>query len=194
MKINELVTPSLGKPAAAKPPGTMGKVMNKFAQAGGAVKTAVGAANTAVNKFMTAPKDTDAAKDSFASKLGGALGSMNKGAGVKDYSRTGVTKDDLNMFVGSLMQSAPGDASFEKELSAAIKDRLENPQDTTAKTKIVKKIRNFLGKMTNITHGDFNTQFSSVLKSLNIKPTDFNDPKEKTPGTAVDDAQGKLPL
>ena len=194
MKINELVTPSLGKPTTAKPPGTMGKVMNKFAQAGGAVKTAVGAANTAVNKFMTAPKDTDAAKDSFASKLGGALGSMNKGAGVKDYSKTAVSKDDLNMFVGSLMQSKPGDASFEKELSAAIKDRLENPQDTTAKTKIVKKIRNFLGKMTNITHGDFNTQFSSVLKSLNIKPTDFNDPKEKTPGTAVDDAQGKLPL
>jgi hypothetical protein len=186
MKINELVTPSLGKPTtAAKPPGTMGKVMNKFAQAGGAVKTAVGAANTAVNKFMTAPKDTDAAKDSFASKLGGALASMNKGAGVKDYSKTGVTKDDLNMFVGSLMQSEPGNANFEKELSAEIKARLDNPQDNTSKNKIADKITNFLGKMTNITHGDFNTQFASVLKSLNIKPTDFRDPKEKTPGTAA---------
>lgn len=195
MKINELVTPSLGKPAAAKPPGTMGKVMNKFAQAGGAVKTAVGAANTAVNKFMTAPKDTDAAKDSFASKLGGALGSMNKGAGVKDYSRTGVTKDDLNMFVGSLMQSAPGDASFEKELSAAIKDRLENPQDntSTSKTKIVKKINDFLEKFQNITHGDFNTQFTSVLKSLNIKPTEFKDPKVVAP-SSVNPNQQKLPL
>ena len=195
MKINELVTPSLGKPAAAKPPGTMGKVMNKFAQAGGAVKTAVGAANTAVNKFMTAPKDTDAAKDSFASKLGGALGSMNKGAGVKDYSRTGVTKDDLNMFVGSLMQSAPGDASFEKELSAAIKDRLENPQDntSTSKTKIVKKINDFLEKFQNITHGDFNTQFASVLKSLNIKPTEFKDPKVVAP-SSVNPNQQKLPL
>ena len=193
MKINELVTPSLGKPTAAKPPGTMGKVMNKFAQAGGAVKTAVGAANTAVNKFMTAPKDTDAAKDSFASKLGGALGSMNKGAGVKDYSKTGVTKDDLNMFVGSLMQSAPGDASFEKELSAAIKDRLENPQDNTSKTKIVKKINDFLEKFQNITHGDFNTQFTSVLKSLNIKPTEFKDPKVVAP-SSVNPAQGNLPL
>ena len=48
--------------------------------------------------------------------------------------------------------------------------------------------------MTNITHGDFNTQFSSVLKSLNIKPTEFKDPKEKTPGTAVDPNQQKLPL
>ena len=183
MKINELVTPSLGKPTTAKPPGTMGKVMNKFAQAGGAVKTAVGAANTAVNKFMTAPKDTDAAKDSFASKLGGALGSMNKGAGVKDYSRTGVTKDDLNMFVGSLMQSKPKDAGFEKELSAAIKTRLENPSDGSAKDTITTSIEDFLGKMTNITHGDFNTQFSSVLKSLNIKPNEFEDPK--VPATAA---------
>jgi hypothetical protein len=142
---------------------------------------------------MTAPKDTDAAKDSFASKLGGALGSMNKGAGVKDYSKTGVTKDDLNMFVGSLMQSAPGDASFEKELSAAIKDRLENPQDNTAKTKIVKKINDFLEKFQNITHGDFNTQFTSVLKSLNIKPTEFKDPKVVAP-SSVNPAQGNLPL
>ena len=193
MKINELVTPSLGKPTTAKPPGTMGKVMNKFAQAGGAVKTAVGAANTAVNKFMTAPKDTDAAKDSFASKLGGALGSMNKGAGVKDYSKTAVSKDDLNMFVGSMMQSKPKDAGFEKELSAAIKTRLENPSDGSAKKYITTSIEDFLGKMTNITHGDFNTQFSSVLKSLNIKPTEFKDPKEKTPGTAVNPAQQKLP-
>ena len=177
MKINELVTPSLGKPTTAKPPGTMGKVMNKFAQAGGAVKTAVGAANTAVNKFMTAPKDTDAAKDSFASKLGGALGSMNKGAGVKDYSKTAVSKDDLNMFVGSLMQSKPKDAGFEKELSAAIKTRLENPSDGSAKNTITTSIEDFLRKMTNITHGDFNTQFSSVLKSLNIKPNEFEDPK-----------------
>jgi len=162
MKINELVTPSLGKPTAAKPPGTMGKVMNKF---------------------MTAPKDTDAAKDSFASKLGGALGSMNKGAGVKDYSKIGVTKDDLNMFVGSMMQSKPKDAGFEKELSAAIKTRLENPSDGSAKNTIITSIEDFLRKMTNITHGDFNTQFSSVLKSLNIKPNEFEDPK--VPATAA---------
>jgi hypothetical protein len=196
MKINELVTPRLGTAAsaAAKPPGTMGKVMNKFAQAGSAVKTAVGSANTAVNKFMTAPKDTDAAKDSFTSKLGGALASMNKGAGVKDYSKTGVSKDDLNMFVGSLMQSKPDDANFEPELSAAIKSRLENPSDATAKATITKSITNFLGKMDNITHGDVNTQFASVLKSLNIKPTDFKDPKTKTPGTSVDPAQGNLNL
>jgi hypothetical protein len=193
MKINELVTPSLGKTnTAAKPPGTMSKVMNKFAQAGGAVKTAVGAASTAVNKFLTAPKDTDAAKDSFASKLGGALASMNKGAGVKDYSKTGTTKDDLNIFVGSLMQSKPDDANFEKELSAAIKSRLENPQDTTAKTIIVKKISDFLGKFQNISHGDFNTQFTSVLKSLNIKPTEFKDPKVTAP-SSVNPSQPKLP-
>lgn len=185
MKINELVTPSLGKPTtAAKPPGTMSKVMNKFAQAGGAVKTAVGAGTAAVNKFMTAPKDTDAAKDSFASKLGGALSSMNKGAGVKDYSRTGVTKDDLNMFVGSLMQSKPDDPNFEKELAAAIKTRLENPQDNDSKNKIVDKIKTFLGNFQNITHGDFNTQFASVLKSLNIKPTEFEKPKAAAPGTS----------
>jgi len=185
MKINELVTPSLGKPTtAAKPPGTMSKVMNKFAQAGGAVKTAVGAGNAALNKFMTAPKDTDAAKDSFASKLGGALSSMNKGAGVKDYSKTGVTKDDLNTFVGSLMQSKPRDPNFEKELAADIKTRLENPQDGSSKTRIVKKIKDFLGKFQNITHGDFNTQFASVLKSLDIKPTEFDEPKQTTTTTA----------
>ncbi len=184
MKINELVTPSLGKPAAAKPPGTMNKVMNKFASAAGAVKTGVQAANTAVNKFMTAPKDTDAAKDSFASKLGGALGSMNKGAGVKDYNRSAVTKDDLNMFVGSLMQSEPDNAGFEKDLSDAIKSRLENPQDTDAKLNITNKIIKFLGKFKNISHGDFNTQFSSVLKSLNIKPTDFR-PKTQSPSSTA---------
>jgi hypothetical protein len=91
------------------------------------------------------------------------------------------------------MQSAPGDASFEKELSAAIKDRLENPQDNTAKTKIVKKINDFLEKFQNITHGDFNTQFTSVLKSLNIKPTEFEDPKVVAP-SSVNPAQGNLPL
>ena len=194
MKINELVTPSLGKPTAAKPPSTMGKVMNKFAQAGGAVKTAANNANTAVNKFMTAPQDTDAAKDSLANKLGGALDSFNKGPGVGTVNKTAVSKDDLNMFVGSLMQSKTDDTSFEPKLAAAIKKRLENPQDATAKATITKSITNFLGKMDNITHGDVNTQFASVLKSLNIKPTDFHDPKTKPPGTSVNPAQGNLPL
>ena len=60
---------------------------------------------------------------------------------------------------------------------------MENPSDDSAKNTITKSITDFLRKMTDITHGDVNTQFSSVLKSLNIKPNEFKDPK--VPATAA---------
>jgi hypothetical protein len=200
MKIRELVTPSLGKTSAATPPGTMGKVMNKFQSAGTAIKTAATNTNTAINKYMTAPIGK---ASTLSSKLGKTLAGLNKGAGVANYSQD-VDKSALNDFVSVLIQT-PSGKTDEPELVQSIKNILDNPADTASKGKVIDYIKNFRTQNAGTSHADFNTQFRSLLTKLDIKPDEFKLPRDndakpsaptaaKPPVTSVDPAQGNLPL
>lgn len=187
MKIRELVTPSLGKTSAATPPGTMGKVMNKFQSAASTVKTSVGTANTAINKYMTAPIGK---VSTLSSKLGKTLAGLNKGAGVASYSQD-VDKSALNDFVSVLIQTDSGKAD-EPELVQSIKNILDNPADTASKNNVIDKIKKFRTQNVGTSHSDFNTQFRSLLTKLDIKPDEFklprdnqSEPTEPTASTAT---------
>lgn len=193
MKINELIPPSLGKPTAATPPGTaakpnaMSKVMNKFTPAN---------IKQGVQNFLTGkPK---AGQSDWRSKIGGALASLNKGAGVKDYNKPNIDTEKFNSFLGLLIKDFP---NKEQEITQQIKNILNNQgKDQDSKVKMVKHITNFREKNPGVTLGDFNTEFRDVLDKLDIKPQEIKiagDDEDATavkpPGTAVNPAQQKLP-
>lgn len=165
------------------------KVMNKFAQAGGAVKQTV-------QNFLTG-KPT-AGQSDWRSKIGGALASLNKGAGVKDYNKSNIDTEKFNSFLGLLIKDFP---NKEQEITQQIKNILNNQgKDQDSKQKVVKHITNFREKNPGVTLGDFNTEFRDVLNKLDIKPQEIKiagDDEDATvakpPGTAVNPAQQKLP-
>ena len=166
MKINELVTPSLGKPTAATPPGTaakpnaMSKVMNKFTPAN---------IKQGVQNFLTGkPK---AGQSDWRSKIGGALASLNKGAGVKDYNKPNIDTEKFNSFLGLLIKDFP---NKEQEITQQIKNILNNQgKDQDSKLAMVQHIKNFREKNPGVTLGDFNTEFRDVLDKLDIKPQEI---------------------
>jgi hypothetical protein len=166
MKINELVTPSLGKPTAATPPGTaakpnaMSKVMNKFTPAN---------IKQGVQNFLTGkPK---AGQSDWRSKIGGALASLNKGAGVKDYNKPNIDTEKFNSFLGLLIKDFP---NKEQEITQQIKNILNNQgKDQDSKVQMVQHIINFREKNPGVTLGDFNTEFRDVLDKLDIKPQEI---------------------
>ena len=164
MKIKELVTPSLSKPST--PPGTatkpnvMSKVMNKFTPAN---------IKQGVQNFLTG--NPTPGQSDWRSKIGGALASFNKGAGVKDYGRPTIDKEKFNSFLGLLIKDHP---NKEQEISQQIKNILNNQgKDQDSKLAMVKHIKNFREKNPGVTLGDFNTEFRDVLNKLDIKPQEI---------------------
>lgn len=138
------------------------KVMNKFAQAGGAVKQTV-------QNFLTG-KPT-AGQSDWRSKIGGALASLNKGAGVKDYNKPNIDTEKFNSFLGLLIKDFP---NKEQEVTQQIKNILNNQgKDQDSKMAVVQHIKNFREKNPGVTLGDFNTEFRDVLDKLDIKPQEI---------------------
>jgi hypothetical protein len=154
------------------------KVMNKFAQAGGAVKQTV-------QNFLTGKPA--AGQSDWRSKIGGTLASLNKGAGVKDYSRSTIDTEKFNSFLGLLIKDFP---SKEQEITQQIKNSLNNQgKDEASRKAILQHIKNFREKNPGVTLGDFNTEFRDVLNKLNVKPQEIkmagdDDAVTATTGTA----------
>lgn len=168
MKIHEIVSEA--------PVGQ--KVMNKFA-----------GIKQGVQNFLTGKPA--AGQSDWRSKIGGALASLNKGAGVKDYGRPTIDTEKFNSLLGLLIKDFP---DKEQEITQQIKNVLNKGKDEASKRDLVQHIKNFREKNPGVTLGDLNTDFRDVFKKLDITPQEIRMPGDeettttpaaKTPGTST---------
>ena len=141
MKINEVVTPSLGKPTTTKPPGTMGKVMNKFAQAGGAVKQAVqdfpASAKQGIQNFLNKPDNI--------STLATDISTIGGGPGLKDYTKADKQDDSkfqdlLNILGHESLKGKVDHNAVTNAMMAMYQSDKQNPQERQTFINAVKEL------------------------------------------------------